>query len=44
LAGWYERLGYREIDSNDLAVVEPELAPFLLRQCALAVDQKELDR
>jgi GNAT superfamily N-acetyltransferase len=43
LAGWYRRLGYREIDRKDLADVEPELASsLLLRQCGLAVCQKEL--
>ena len=43
LAGWYGRLGYREVDRTELAVVEPELASYLLRQCDLSIRQKELE-
>ena len=43
LAGWYARLGYREVHRTELAVVEPELASYLLGQCDLAICQKELE-
>ena len=42
LAGWYGRLGYREVERRDLADVEPGAVPFLAMPLAVSVMRKRL--
>jgi ribosomal protein S18 acetylase RimI-like enzyme len=42
LAGWYGRLGYREVERRDPADVDPVAAPFLAVEAAVAVMRKRL--
>ncbi len=44
LAGWYERLGYREVERRGLAEIDPSAAPLVAVPCEVALMRKHLTR